>query len=43
MAGLLSIQKQDLSRLIAELERNGERSDRMLNLLEHEMMASATR
>ncbi len=36
MAGLVSGQQQDLSRLITELQRNGERSDRVLSLIEYE-------
>lgn len=34
MTGLISGQQQDLSRLITELERNGNRSDRVLDLIE---------
>ncbi len=37
MADLISGQQKDLLRLINELERNGERSDRILDLIEHEV------
>jgi hypothetical protein len=40
MADLVSVQQRDLSRLICELERNGQRSDRVLGLLEIEMTVS---
>ncbi len=35
IADLISGQQQDISRLISEVERNGQRSDRVLNLIEH--------
>ena len=35
IADLISGQQHDISRLISEIERNGQRSDRVLSLLEH--------
>jgi hypothetical protein len=34
MADLVSVQQRDISRLISELERNGQRADRVLCLIE---------
>lgn len=36
MANLISGQQEDISKLITELQKNGQRSDRMLDLIEHE-------
>ena len=35
MAGILSGHQQEISRLITELEQNGKRSDRLLDIIEH--------
>ncbi len=35
MAGILSGHQQEISRLINELELNGKRSDRLLDIIEH--------
>jgi hypothetical protein len=35
MVNLISGQQQDIARLITEIERNGERSDRILNMIEN--------
>jgi hypothetical protein len=34
MTGILSVHQQELSRLITELEQNGKRSDRILDMIE---------
>jgi hypothetical protein len=40
MADLVSVQQRDISRLISELERNGQRADRVLCLIEGGMNVS---
>jgi hypothetical protein len=35
MAGILNSHQQEVSRLITELEHNGKRSDRLLDIIEH--------
>ncbi len=38
MVSIVSHQQQEVSRLISELEQNGKRSDRILSLIEQNLM-----
>lgn len=41
VAGILSDHQQELSRIVSELEQNGKRSDRLLDIIEQSMLQEA--